>query len=166
MSKQISEQVQLIWQHIDPKTKDTLQQHSTGQVWVNVSKFHKVMVVLFRTVGTGSIQDAKLYCHTSATSAAGTVISSSGSTECTPVIGTAFGTNATDPGVLGSRGVGMIVFELNTNDIDQYLADADFVSVKASFATATDELGVLYILSDPRYPTSGLTSTGRGSTNT
>ncbi len=164
MSSQGSEDFQLLWQHIDPSTKDTLMADSVQQVskCVSMEQFHKCTVVLFRITGTGTIQQATLYAATSVAGAGLTAIKSSGSTECTHIIGTAIGTNA--DGALGARGVGMIVFDVSHDELEGTLADANFITVKASFTTATDELGVLYILSEPRYKTSGLTSTGTGTT--
>ena len=163
-NRKLSEEVQLVWQHIDPSTKDTLVGDSVIQAskYVDVSQFHRVMVVLFRIAGTGSIQNAAIYAATAVSGTGSTQIATSGSTEATGLIGTAAGTN--DGGTLGARGAGMIVFDLNVSDIEDTLADASHITARASFATATDELGVLYILSDPRYPQSGLTSTGRGTT--
>jgi len=158
----LSENVKLIWQHIDPSTKDTRVADSVLQVTqcIDISEYNNVMCVLFRLAGTGSIQQATLYACTAVSGTGATAIVNSGSTEATGLIGTAAGSNATN----GQRGAGMIVLEATASQIDSVLANADFVTVKASFATATDELGVLWILSNPRYAQSGLTSTGRGTT--
>jgi hypothetical protein len=162
----LSENVQMIWQKIDPLTKDTLVGDSIilNSICINVSQFHNVMCVLFRLAGTGSIQDAALYAATTVAGAGLTKISASasGSTEATQLMATAKGSNAA--GTLGARGVGMIVLETSATEIANTLANADFVTARASFAAPTDELGVLWVLSNPRYPRAGLTSTGRGST--
>lgn len=161
MKGNLSENCKLIWQNIDPSTKDTRVGDSNAQVsrCIDISGYNNVMCVLFRTAGTGSIQQATLYACTSAAGAGITAITSSGSTEATGLLGT-----AALVGSISNRGAGMIVLEATSSQIDSTLADADFVTVKASFATATDELGVLWILSNPRYAQSGLTSTGRGTT--
>jgi len=160
----LSENVQYIWQTIDPSTNDTLVGDVAMQLskCINVSRFHNVQCILVRTIGTGSIQDVALYAATSVAGAGLTKIKSTGSTEATGLLSVAAGTNA--GGKVGARGAGMIVLETSANEIESVLADADFVTVRVSFATATDELGVLWALSNPRYPESGLTSTGRGTT--
>lgn len=159
MGARRSEDVKLVWGHIDPSTKDTLMADSVHQIsrCVDVSGYNNIMCVLFRLVGTGSIQEATMYAATTAAGAGLTAITTSGSTEATQAVGTAGGT-------IAARGAGQIVLEATTADIDSSLANADFVSVKASFATATDELGVLWVLSNPRYAQAGLTKAGSGTT--
>ena len=159
----LSEEIQLIWQDMDLSTKDTLVMGTaTVSSWINVSRFHRYMVVIFRTVGTGGVDGADLRCATTVAGVGATTVTSRNSTECTGLINVSDGSNS--DGSLGERGVGMIVFEGQTKDLDSTLANADFLNVRVSADTATDEFGILWILADPRYPTSGLTSTGCGST--
>jgi hypothetical protein len=163
MSKKFSESHQLIWQHIDPSTSETLTQDSDQSMTscVNISQYNRVTAIAFRIAGSGTIQECAMYAATAVTGTGLTQITAtaSGSTSCTGVVASdSFGSNAT--GLLGQRGAGMIVMEATASEIDATLADADFVTVLASFATGTDELGVLYILSEPRYGESGLTSSG------
>lgn len=159
MGARASENTKLIWAHIDPSTDNTLMADSIHQIsrCIDVSGYNNIMCVLFRMVGTGSIQNAVMYAATAAAGTGLTAITSSGSTEATQCLGTAGGT-------LAARGAGMVVLEATTADIDATLADADFVTVKASFATATDELGVLWVLTNPRYAQAGLSKAGSGTT--
>jgi hypothetical protein len=159
----LSEEIQLIWQDLDVSTKDTMVYGTaTAASWINVSRFHRYMVVIFRTVGTGGVDGAQLRCASTVTGTGAATVASRNSTECTGLIAVSDGSNSS--GALGERGVGQIVFEGQTKDLDSTLADADFLNVRVSADTATDEWGILWILSNPRYPTSGLTSTGNGST--
>lgn len=155
MNRKLSEDIKVIWANIDPSTSNTLVGDTAKQVsrCIDVSKYGRVMCILFRTTGTGSILDAKLYAATDVAGTGLTAITSSGSTKATGLLATAGGT-------IANAGVGQIVLEANAAEIDATLADANFVAVKAAFATGGDELGVCWILSDPRYASSGLTATG------
>ena len=159
MTVKASENTKLIWGHIDPSTNSTRVADDEHQIsrCIDVSGYNNVMCVLFRLVGTGSIQEATLYAATSVAGAGLTAITSSGSTEMTQVVGTAGGT-------IAARGAGMIVLETNVYEIDATLANADFVNVKVSFATATDEVGTLWVLTNPRYAQAGLSKDGSGTT--
>jgi hypothetical protein len=161
MSKNPSENLQLIFQDMDFSNSDTFL-YSTRNTsnWINVSRFHKVMAVIFRTVGTGKVQNARLMAASTVTGTGATAVSTLGSSvSAGGLLNVAAGSNANN-GSLGSAGAGMVVLEATSKDLDSTLADADFVQVQVSPATGTDEFGVLFVLSDPRYGEGGLTATG------
>jgi hypothetical protein len=127
---------------------------------INISQFNRVTCILWRIAGSGVIQAAQMYAADTVAGGNITAITSTlqGSTSCGGLIATADGTNAT--GLVGALGCGMIIMETTASEVDKVLANADFVTARANFATAGDELGMLWILSEPRYPKAGLTANG------
>ena len=160
--RRTSENCKLIWQDIDLSTKSTFV-YSTRNVsnWINIEAYHNVMAVIFRTVGTGNLKGARIRVATSVTgTGAATLVSLSGSTKATGLINVAAGSNDGT----GIRGIGMAVLEATSSNIRDTVAEGNYVQVQVNATTATDEFGVLWILSDPRFGKADLTSTGNAGT--
>jgi hypothetical protein len=161
VSAKLSETTQVIFYGFDPSTKDTLVYDTDTAAnlnWINVENWHRVMVIVFRTTGTGSVQQCQLMAASDVNGTGAVGISSSGSTEATILVNAAAGSNDNT----GERGAGMIVFDLNTADLEDTLADAKYIQIRMSLATGTDDFGVAFILSEPRYAKGTFTSTGSG----
>jgi hypothetical protein len=158
-----SEEVQVVFQDLDVTT-DSTYAYGTANIanFVNVSRFHRWMALVFRTSGTGGIKGARVRVATAVAGTSATTLVSRDSTEATGLLTVSDGSNAS--GALGERGVGLIVFEGFTKDLDATLAGGDFLQVQLYADTATDEWGICWLLMNPRYRTSGLTTTGQGST--
>jgi hypothetical protein len=164
----LSEECQIFWQNIDCTTKDTMVYGTSTsgyhKMFVSVEKFHRWMCIIFRAIGTGGVDGARIMVASTANGTGATSLTSRNSTECTGLLtaSTASYTGGGDNPT--SHGVGQIVFEGLTKDLDSTLADGAFLAAQVAADTATDEFGVLWILSDPRYPQASLTTTGNGST--
>ena len=108
------------------------------------------------------MDEAALYAATTVAGAGSTQITTLGSSvACCGLINVGVGCNDGT----GNAGVGMIVLETHSNEISATLADAKYVQAKISGSTGTDEFGLCWILSHPRYGQALLTSTANGSSD-
>lgn len=149
-----NEEARFFFRDVDPSTKDTRVVAGCSTRFIDMKDFHRVTAIFFRTVGTGSIQQATLYSASAAAGTNITAIKSSGSTEATGLL------NAATPSMSSAySGAGIIVLEATADEIAAADPDGRFISARASFATATDEMGLLIILSEPRYGRQNMTIT-------
>ena len=161
MNSQLSERMAVYFMDFDPSTSDTLKYNTDTAAnanWINIENWHRVMCIVFRTVGTGIIQAGELRIASDVNGTGATAIASVGSTSCGGLLNAAQPSNDNT----GERGAGMVVFEFDTKDVEKTLADGKYLQVALSCATGTDEFGICWILSDPRYAKADYTSDGVG----
>lgn len=125
----------------DPNASDTLTNVGLSTAWIDMLDYDEVTVVMFRTVGTGKVQNAGLYASAASTGTSAALVGSlHGSTNCTGSL-----VDAT-AGKTGTSGAGIVVLNATYDDIQKGLAGGRYICARASLATGTDELGVIYIL--------------------
>jgi hypothetical protein len=156
MARRFTEDVKFVIRDADASTKDTLIQGNVSTAWIDMKGFDFLTAIIFRTVGTGSVQDANISVSAASTGTSAAVVTSSGSTECTGSL-----LDAT-PGKTGTAGAGIIILEATFDEMIGALATAQFAAVKISVATATDEFGIIYMRSRAREGTANLTQTANG----
>ena len=152
MSNRLSENTKVVFRDADPNTDD-IWTNITSDNWLDMSGYHQLMVIAFRTVGTGN---AGLRIVTSAATAGtnSAVVSTLGTTSNTGLLQSA------SNGSIGNPGCGMLVAECTFDEVAAALEGGRYVSAQINADTATDEWGVAFVFSDARYKTSGLTAAG------
>jgi hypothetical protein len=129
----------------DPGAADTWSAVNSTR-WLNISKHNRITIIVFRTVGVANIAlrvrvaDAAAGTGNVTTLSAGTTVSATG------LLNAAVGTTTIN------AQVGRIVYEVSADEIAAQSGTAKYLNVDVLAANATDECGVLYILSEPRYP--------------
>ena len=156
MSARFTESLRLVFRDWDASTKDTLIVGNVSTAWIDMKGFDELTVIIFRTVGTGSVQDANISVSAAAAGTSAQVVTSSGSTECTGSLVDATLLKTT------KGGCGFIVLNATHDEMAGALADYRFAACKASVATATDEFGMIYIRSRAREQKGGRLATTVG----
>jgi hypothetical protein len=148
-----TEETKIVFRDADPAAADTWT-NITSTNFLDMSGYHRLMVVAFRTVG---LANAGLRIRASAAAAGSSAVT----------VGTTIGTtsntgllNGASNGSIGNPGCGLLVAECTYDDVVTALEGGRYVSAQILAANATDEWGVAFIFSSPRYATSGLTVTG------
>lgn len=151
MSNKPTEDTKVVFRDFDPNTTVLTNVNSTN--WLDMSDWGRVMVVAFRTSGTGNAR-LVLKCSAASAGSSSATVSSIGTTSCTGLL------NAASNGSIGNPGCGMLVVDATYDDVTKALEGARYVGAQIECTTQTDEFGVAYIFSEPRTKTSGLTATG------
>lgn len=139
VNSQLSEDLAVTCYDFDPDSAD-----ATDVGWVDMSGYQKFMAVFVRTDGTSALDTFKILANP-ASDGSGTDV-----TIKTHAV-------ANEPDAAGDY----IFLECTWDDIadaDAATGTARYVSAQCEFATATDEGVVVYIRSNARYGTSGLTA--------
>lgn len=145
VNRRFSEQTKVYFRDHDPDASDTLTNVGLSTAWVDMLGWNHITAIIFRTVGTGKVQDAALYVSAAAAGSSAKLIGSkAGSTNASGSL-----VDAT-AGKTARTGIGMVVLEANWSELGAALKNGRYVSARASLATGTDEMGVIYILSEPR----------------
>lgn len=150
-NRRFSDENTVIIVDFDPNQSDTLTNVSSTR-WVNMENYNKITCIAIRTVGAGNVQNAGLYVSAAVTGTSAVLVGSLlGSTKATGCL------VAADPGsAYAENDAGIVVLEATHDEIAAALEGGQFVSARMSLATGTDEFGVIYILSEPRYAAGGL----------
>lgn len=153
-NRRFSDENTVIIVDFDPNQSDTLTNVSSTR-WVNMERWNKITCIAIRTVGTGKVQNAGIYVSAAAAGTAASLVGSLiGSTNAT---GSLVGA---DPATaFGSQDAGIVVLEATHDEIAVALEGGQYVSARMSLATGTDEFGVIYILSEPRFAAGSQMST-------
>jgi hypothetical protein len=140
-SEKIASKIKLYAYDFDPDSGS-----ATDVAWVDMQNFHKFGALVFRSVGTGTIQGFTLLAN-NASDGSGTDI-----TIKSHALGSA-------PDAVGD----FIFLECTAEEIAQEAADAGitgarYVSANIDLQTSTDECVVVYIFTDPRFAYDQLTA--------
>lgn len=149
---QLADNVKVVFRDADPNTDD-IWTNVTSTNWLDMSGYESLMVIAFRTVGTGNA-GLRIVTSTAATGASSQVVTTAGTTSNTGLLVSA------SNGSIGNPGCGLIVVNCNASDVAVALAGGRYVSAQINADTATDEWGVAFIFGNPRYTGGGLTVTG------
>lgn len=144
MTTRLTETLKVVFRDWDASTNDTLIQGNVSTAWIDMKGWDELTVIIFRTVGTSSVQDANISVSAASTGTSAAVVTSQGSTECTGSL-----VDAT-AGKTDTTGCGIIVLNATHDDMVGALAGYRYAACKISITTATDEMGVIYIRSRPR----------------
>ena len=156
MSTRLTETTKIVFRDWDASTKDTLLQGNVSTAWIDMKGWDELTVIIFRTVGTSSVQDANISVSAISTGTNAQVVTSEGSTECTGSL-----VDAT-PAKTNTTGCGIIVLNATHDEMVGALAGYQFAACKISITTATDEFGVIYIRSRADEMKAGLLQTDNG----
>ncbi len=142
--QRLTEEIKVVFRDWDASTNATLIVGNVSTAWIDMLGWDEITVIMFRTVGTSSVQDANISVSAASTGTSAAVVVSSGSTEVTGSL-----VDAT-PGKTGTTGCGILVLNATYDDLQGALEGGRFVALKASITTATDEFGIIYIRSKAR----------------
>jgi len=141
MSLKLSEEVKIVVADHDPNATTSANVSST--TWVDMSEYHRCMVLLIKSVGSDNTQ---IFRIDGSAALAGT----SAATLKTR-------TGSTDPDATGD----WAMLEVTSDDLagqDSTTSGVRYISAVVKTAAATDEWQVVYILSSPRYGKTALTA--------
>jgi hypothetical protein len=124
--------------------------------WIDMKDWNRITVLIFRTAGTGKIQNAAIHTSAASTGTSSVAVVSGGSTNATGSL-----VDAT-AGKTGTSGCGIYVLDATHDDMAAVLEGGRYVCLKMTQAAATDEFGIAYIRSEPRYASTGLLATDNG----
>lgn len=144
MTTRFTETTKIVFRDWDASTNVTLIGGNVSTAWIDMKGWDELTVIIFRTIGTSSVQDSNISVSASVSGSDAVVVTSSGSTECTGSL-----VDAT-PGKTDTTGVGMIVLNATHDEMVDALAGYRYAACMISITTATDEMGIIYIRSRPR----------------
>jgi len=156
MSNKFTEETKIVFRDFDPAANNTLTAAGITSNWIDMKDYHRITAIAFRTVGTGKVQAAALKVSATANGASAQTVVSAGSTNATGSLVDATAAKT------ATSGCGIVVLDATADECAAALSGGRYVGLLLSCATATDEFGVIYILSQPRYAASGLTATDNG----
>lgn len=145
MSRRWLEENSYMFVDFDPTAADTFE--AVGSTaWLDFSEFNRITIIAFKTVGTGNMAIRVRVADAAAGTGNVTTLSSGTTTIATGLL------NVAAPNSQINAQVGRIVYDVTADEIAASSGTARYITADLLCATATDEAGVLYILSEPRYP--------------
>ncbi len=147
------EQNRVIFRDFDPNTATpTFFGHTNA--WIDMKNYHRITCIAVRTVGTGSIVAASIHASAAVAGTSSSAVTTATTASVTGLLSDAVATNTS-----GSPGAGMFVLEATADEIAATVSGGRYVATNIKQTTATDEFGLIWILSEPRYSEAGLTVT-------